>query len=404
MAFRETCVMEERISMFRDYDSGAFSVTELCARYGVSRETFYVWRARRASGEALWFEDRSHAVKRCQLLTDAAVVERIVALRHRFVHFGPKKIRARLLLEAPDVVWPAASTIGDILKREGLVTPVRRRRRAIEQDRPAVAPVTVNSEWSADFKGWFRTRDGQRIDPLTVTDNASRYLLGVEIAAPDYLGIKPAFTRFFEEFGLPEALRTDNGAPFGSLGAGGLSLFSVWLLKLGIEPRFGRPACPQDNGRHERMHKTLKAQTSSPAAATAHEQQQRFDEFRRHFNEERPHEALGQTLPAQMWSASLRAMPAKVEDPWYDANYETRRARAKGEIKWHGGYVVINEALAGEVVGITERDDGHFLVRFSHYDLGIIDAKNFFHRFSPPRAAAKNGGNKTRKVSGISPV
>jgi hypothetical protein len=152
------------------------------------------------------------------------------------------------------------------------------------------------------------------------------------------------------------------------------------------------------------MHKTLKEQTSSPAAATAHEQQQRFDEFRQHFNQERPHEALGQTLPAQMWSASLRPMPAKVEDPWYDANYETRRARAKGEIKWRGDHVVISEALAGEVVGITERDDGHFLVRFSHYDLGIIDAKNFFHRFSPPRAAGKNGGNKTRIVSGISPV
>ncbi len=404
MAFRETCVMEERISMFRDYDSGAFSVTELSARYGVSRETFYLWRSRRASGEALWFEDRSHAVKNCQLRTDDAVMERIVALRRRFVHFGPKKIRARLLLDAPDVVWPATSTIGDILKREGLVTPVRRRRRTIEQGSPAVAPLTVNSEWSADFKGWFRTRDGRRIDPLTVTDNATRYLLGVEIAEPHYVGIKPAFTRFFEEFGLPEALRSDNGTPFGSPGAGGLSLFSVWLLKLGIEPRFGRPACPQDNGRHERMHKTLKAQTSSPAAATAREQQQRFDEFRQHFNEERPHEALGQTLPAQMWSASLRTMPAKVEDPWYDANHETRRARAKGEIKWRGGHVVINEALAGEVVGITERDEGHFLVRFSHHDLGIIDPKNYFHRFSPPRAAAKNGGNKTRIVSGINPV
>jgi len=386
MAFRETCVMEERISMFRDYDSGAFNVTELSARYGVSRETFYLWRARRAGGEGLWFQDRSHAVKACWGRTDAAVVARIVAMRRRFVHFGPKKIRARLLLEAPAEAWPAASTIGDILKREGLVTPVRRRRRAIEQGVSAPARLTVNSEWSADFKGWFRTRDGQRIDPLTVTDNASRYLLGVEIAALTYVGVKPAFTRFFQECGLPEALRSDNGTPFGSFGAGGLSRLSIWLLKLGIEPRFGRPAAPQDNGRHERMHRTLKAQTSSPAAATAREQQQRFDEFRRHFNEERPHEALGQAMPAQVWSASLRPMPAKVEDPWYDADYETHRVRGKGDIRWRGDQMFIGEALAGEVVGITERDEGQFLVRFADHDLGAIDRQNCFHRFAPTRA------------------
>jgi len=386
MAFRETCVMEERISMLRDYDSGAFSVTELSARYGVSRETFYVWRFRRASGEALWFQDRSCAARTSQLRTDGLVVERIVAMRRKFVHFGPKKIRARLLFEAPETVWPAASTIGDILKREGLVTPVRRRRRAIEQGSSPSAPLTVNSEWSADFKGWFRTRDGQRIDPLTVTDNASRYLLGVEIAALTYDGVKPVFARFFEEFGLPEAIRSDNGTPFGSFGAGGLSRLSIWLLKLGIEPRFGRPSCPQDNGRHERMHRTLKAQTSSPAAATACEQQQRFDDFRRHFNEERPHEALGQTVPAKVWSASQRPMPAKVEDPWYDADYETHRVRGKGDIRWRGEQMFIGEALAGEVVGITERDENHFLVRFGQHDLGAIDRKNFFHRFAPPRA------------------
>ena len=386
MAFRETCAMEERIEMLRDYDSGAFSVTELSARYGVSRETFYVWRARRASGEASWFQDRSHAVKSQGSRTDALIVERIVAMRRRFAHFGPKKIRARLLMEAPGEVWPAASTMGDILKREGLVTPVRRRRRAIEQGRPTTAPLSVNSEWSADFKGWFRTRDGLRVDPLTVTDNASRYLLGVEIAPPTHAGVKPIFERLFNEVGLPDALRSDNGAPFGSLGAGGLSRLSVWLLKLGVEPRFGRPSSPQDNGRHERMHRTLKAQTTRPASATASEQQARFDAFREHFNQERPHEALDQTPPAKVWTASLRSMPAKVEDPWYDADHETRRVRPAGEIKWRGESVFIGEALAGEVVGIAERDAGHYVVRFSHHDLGAIDPKNAFRRFAPPRA------------------
>jgi len=224
MAFRETCVMEERIAMFREYDSGAFSVTELSARYGISRETFYVWRSRRASGEALWFEDRSHATRICRLRTEASVVERIVALRRRFLHFGPKKMRARLLVESPDVVWPAASTIGDILKREGLVTSVRRRRRAIEQGRAVTDPLAVNSEWSVDFKGWFRTRDGQRVDPLTMTDNASRYLLGVEITPPTHAGVQPAYERLFKEFGLPEALRSDISCLWGG---------SVWLGRRG---------------------------------------------------------------------------------------------------------------------------------------------------------------------------
>ena len=305
MAFRETCAMEERIAMLGDYDSGAFSVSELSARYGVSRETFYVWRARRASGDKSWFQDRSHAALNCPFRAGAELVERIVAMRRRFAHFGPKKIRARLLLDAPGEAWPAASTIGDILKRAGLVESVRRRRRPIEQGRPVTEPPTVNSEWSVDFKGWFRTRDGQRVDPLTVTDNASRYLLGVQIVRPIYDEVKPSLERLFKDVGLPEALRSDNGAPFGSTGAGGLSRLSVWLLKLGVEPCFGRPSSPQDNGRHERMHRTLKAQTTRPASATPTEQQERFDAFRRHFNEERPHEALDQTPPAKPGAGRL---------------------------------------------------------------------------------------------------
>jgi transposase InsO family protein len=278
-----TCPMEERIALLRDYETGVFTVSDLCRRYAISRETFYVWKRRRESGERRWFEDRSHAVAGCPHATAGDVADRIVAIRRRFGHFGPKKIKAWLEREAPEVSWPAASTIGDILKREGLVEPKRRRRHAIGQGemvRPASAP---NEEWAIDFKGWFRTSDGRRCDPLTITDAASRYLIELRIVEPNHAGVRDALERIFAEIGMPAAIRSDNGAPFGSTGAGGLSALSVWWLKLGIEPRYIPPASPQDNGRHERMHRTLKAQTSKPAAATASEQQARFDRFRRHY-------------------------------------------------------------------------------------------------------------------------
>lgn len=386
MPFRETCPVEERVALLAEYETGVFTVAELCRRYGISRETFYVWKRRRASGEPRWFEDRSHAVETCPHATSGWLADRIIAARRRFPHFGPKKIKARLEREAPEVAWPAASTIGDILNREGLVEARRHRRRPIAQGEvisPADAP---NDEWGIDFKGWFRTADGTRCDPLTITDTASRYLVEVRIVAPTSLGVRDAMERVFAEVGLPTAIRSDNGTPFGSTGAGGLSALSVWWLKLGIEPHYIPPSSPQDNGRHERMHRTLKAQTSKPAAATAAEQQTRFDRFRRHYNEERPHESLAQVPPAQHWQPPTRALPARLEDPWYDADHEVRRVRPRGTVKWGSEEIFIGEALAGELVGLAEHENGGHLVRFCNRDLGIIDRDRRFLRFAPPRA------------------
>src|SRR5215475_14370612 len=190
MPFKETCPVEERIALLRDYESGVFTVLDLCRRYGISRETFYVWKRRRDTGEERWFEERSHAVASCPHATAGVVADRIIATRRRFAHFGPKKVRAWLEREEPEVAWPAASTIGDILKREGLVEPKRRRRRAIGQGE-VVSPATVaNEEWSIDFKGWFRTADGTRCDPLTLKDAASRYLVEVRIVEPTLAGVR----------------------------------------------------------------------------------------------------------------------------------------------------------------------------------------------------------------------
>src|ERR1700704_4100061 len=386
MPFKETCPVEERIALFREYATGVFTVCELCRRHGISREIFYVWKRRRENGDGRWFEDLSHAVERCAHATPAHLGERIVAARRRFAHFGPKKIKAWLEREQPEVDWPAASTIGDILKRAGLVEARRRRRRPIAQGEVVAAASVPNEEWSIDFKGWFRTRDGKRCDPLTITDAASRYLIEVRIVEPTWAGVRWALGRVFAEVGLPAAMRSDNGSPFGSIGAGGLSSLSVWWLKLGIQPRYIPPSSPQDNGRHERMHKTLKAQTSNPAAKTVTEQQRRFDHFRKHYNEERPHEALDQQPPATLWQLPRRKLPKRLEDPWYDANHKVRRVRPNGVIKWGGELVFIGEALAGEPVGLAEHESGNHIVRFCTRSLGTIDRNLRFLRFAPPRA------------------
>jgi transposase InsO family protein len=378
--------MEERIRMLSDYDTGNWSVTELCRRYGVCRDTFYEWHKRREGGETGWFIDRSHAVEHCPHATDGSLIEAIVALRRRFPHLGPRKLRCMLERQAPAMLWPAASTIGDILKRAGLIAPARRRRPPLDQPRVMMPVVAANDEWAADFKGWFRTRDNLRIDPLTITDGHSRFLIDVRIAAPRIETSQAVFVQAFRQYGLPRAIRCDNGAPFGSRGPGGLTRLSAWWLKLGIEPHFIHPASPQENGRHERMHRTLKAQTSRPPAADARAQQIRFDAFRRHYNEERPHEALSQRPPHEVYTPSRRAMPDRVEEPWYDADHQVRRVRPIGTIKWKGGEVFISEALAGEIIGIAELETGDHVVRFCGRDIGLLDRHGRFRRFAPPRA------------------
>jgi len=396
MPFKESSPMEERIALLRDYDTGVFTVTELCARYGISRQTFYELRRRRDDGDKRWFEERSHAPKNCPHCTPAEIVEAVVAMRRRRVRrpFGPKKLLAQLVRERPEIEWPAQSTIGDILKRKNLIIPRERRRRPIAQGEMVAPALTPNDEWAIDFKGWFRTADGTRCDPLTITDTASRYLIEVRIVEPTCVGVRRAMERVFNDVGLPAAIRSDNGSPFGSSGAGGLSQLSVWWLKLGIEPRYIPPSSPQDNGRHERMHRTLKDETSKPPAATARQQQKRFDAFRHYYNEERPHEAIEQAPPAERWEPSRRIIPARLEEPWYDADHEVRRVRNTGEIKWCGERIFIGEALAGEAVGLAEHESGNTIVRFCHRDLGVIDRNRRFLRFAPPRArlrAAQEG-------------
>jgi transposase InsO family protein len=265
--------------------------------------------------------------------------------------------------------------VGGILKRKGLVKASRRRRRGVRPEsielREAAAP---NEVWGADFKGWFRTGDGHRCDPLTITDVHSRYLLKCRrVEQPDSQCTKPVFEEVFAEFGLPLAIRSDNGPPFASQGAGGLTGLSVWWVKLGIELERITPGCPQQNGRHERMHRTLKRETARPPAANASAQQRRFNRFQSSYNSERPHEALDNDCPADHYDASPRPYPGTVPEMEYPEHFERRQVRTSGEIKWCGELLYVSQALVGEPVGLEEIDDDKWLVRFGPIPLALID-------------------------------
>ena len=380
-------------------------MTTLCASYGVSRETGYKWQSRYAAGGIEALVDLSRARHSQPTAVSAEVAAKALALRKRWPRWGPKKLRAVLMRDWPELVCPAASTLGDLLKRNGLVTGRRVRLSAIPQTRPFATAVVPNDLWCIDFKGWFRTGDGQRCDPLTVTDAMSRYLLTCQIVDPTVEGVWPACERLFGDYGQPQTLRMDNGPPFGSKGAAGLTRLSVRWVKLGIDLELITPGCPQDNGRHERMHRTLKDDTSAPPSMSPAAQQKRFDAFRKEFNEVRPHEALGQQTPASVHRPNPRRYTGRMEEPWYNAEHSVQRVMSKGEIRLDGETLYISEALPGELVGIAALPSGDRVVRFAHIDLGvIIRGTTTFCRFSAPRpgrAEAKQNRDTVNHVTGL---
>jgi putative transposase len=270
--------------------------------------------------------------------------------------------------------WPVASTRGAILARAGLTVPRRRRLHVPPRSQPFGSVEQPNDVWCADFKGWFRTMDGHRCDPLTISDAHSRWLLRCQAMTEGTSGefVQPLFEATFREYGLPLRMRTDNGPPFASVGAGGLSALSIWWIKLGILPERIDAGCPQQNGRHERFHRTLKAATAQPPAATLRAQQRRFDAFRVEYNTQRPHEALGQQPPSSCYTSSSRRYPRRLEEPSYGDEAQVRRVRHNGEIRWRNGLIYVHQALVGEPVGIFEIADG-WLVRYGPIELGLVD-------------------------------
>jgi len=375
MPWKEHGVMEERFRFVEEWNSGDWSMAELCRFYGVTRATGYKWVGRYEGGGLEGLRDLSRAPHRQPNAVSEEMEDLVVAMRERHPSWGAPKIHARLRQDHADKNIPAESTIGALLKRNGLTVSRKRRRKSRVASEPLAHAGAPNAVWCADYKGWFRTGDGQRVDPLTISDAYSRYLLRCQaLKAADYAHSKPVFEAAFREYGLPERLRTDNGAPFGSNGESGLTGLTVWWIKLGIVPEHIAPGQPQQNGRHERMHRTLKQEAASPPASSRRAQQERFDQFRGEYNEERPHEALGQQPPATYYQASPRVYPGRLPDVEYAADWQARRVAPGGQIRWLGEAVFVAHALQGERVGLEQIDDGRWRVWFSFYEIGFLDA------------------------------
>lgn len=378
MGWKASCVMDERMKFMVECHSGDWSMAEACRRAGISRKSGYKWLERYAEQGLDGLKDRSRASTQHPNTVDEATEQAILDMKHKHMNFGPAKVRVRLMTLQPARPWPATSTIGDILKRHGLVVARKKRKHASPASQPLGHCTQPNDVWCADFKGWFRTGDGERCEPLTITDADSRFLLCCQTMfyGTAFEQVKPHFEIAFRQFGLPRAIRTDNGSPFASVGLCGLSRLSVWWLRLGIQPERIRPGKPQDNGRHERMHRTLKEVTAKPPQKDLKTQQLAFEQFIYEYNYERPHESLGQQTPATHYVPSEKPFPSRLPDaPPFPDEWQTRSVRGAGHIRWAGDDVLICHALRGERVGLAPIDDGLWEIYFCGQCLGVFDER-----------------------------
>ena len=386
--------MEERFRFVEEWNSEDWNMVELCQFYGVSRTTGYKWVERYEAGGWEALQDLSRAPHQHPNAITEKIEDLVIAMREKHPSWGAPKIRARLGRDQAGLVVPAESTIGAILKRNGLTVCRKRRRKSRPASQPLAHAGAPNAVWSGDYKGWFRTGDGTRIDPLTISDGYSRYLFRCQgLRAADYAHTKPVFDAAFREYGLPDRLRIDNGPPFGCNGESGLTGLSVGWIKLGIVPEWIAPGKPQQNGRHERMHRTLKQETASPPACDFRRQQERFDRFQQEYNYERPHQALGQNTPASYYQPSTRAYPSRLPEVEYPDDWEVRVVSYGGQVRWAGERVFVSHALDGERVGLEQIEEERWRVWFSFYEIGVLDtAKLVIRRPQRPKAEEPQNG------------
>lgn len=375
MPWRQVDAMTERWQFVRDARQRLATFTDLCALYGISRVTGYKWLKRANASGLDFLQELSRRPHSCPHATPPVLQARLLEARRRHPTWGPRKLLALMRRQerrqGTAFAWPARSTVAALLRRNGLSAKRPRRARRGHPGRPLTPMTAPNVIWTADYKGQFRLGDGSYCYPLTVQDGFSRYLLACRgLTGTTSVECRPVFERLFQEYGLPEILRTDNGVPFATGALGRLSQLSVWWIRLGIYPELIEPAHPEQNGRHERMHRTLKRATARPPAPTRRRQQERFELFRDEYNAVRPHEALSDATPASLYIRSPRLYPSTLPPVEYPPHFETRLVSANGGIRWLKGWVNVSHVLAGETVGFDEIDEGEWDLYFGRVKLG----------------------------------
>jgi len=367
--------MEERTRFVIAYASGMYQMAELCRRYGISRQCGYKWWGRYQEGGIEELIEHSRAPQECPHRVAQELVDELVRERQRY-GWGGKKIIVRLREGQPEKAWPSAATADKYFRLNGLTQPRQRRRRCQPGARPTVSPTSPNELWTADFKGEFRLGNRQYCYPLTVVDGYSRYLLECRgLSSTCEGGARPRFEQLFRAYGLPAGIRTDNGTPFAATSLGRLSRLSVWWIRLGIRPERIQPGHPEQNPRHERMHRELKKETTRPPQADLRNQQESFDQFCRRYNEERPHEGLEMKRPAQLYEASARPYPRRVPPVEYPGHFEVRRVGSAGTMKWRNRVLFVTQVLESEYVGLEAVDDAIWSVYFGPQLLGRLDER-----------------------------
>ena len=377
MPWKETCPMDQRMQFIKYMLTQEYSMAAVCRHFGISRKTGYKWIHRYTAAGPVGLQNQSCAPHHHPQAVSPAVEQAVCAARQAHPTWGPRKLLVVMGPPPPGHHWPAPSTIGAILHRHGLTVPRRRSRKTPPYTQPFLGCDQPNAVWSADLKGWFRTGDGQRCDPLTINDNYSRYLFRCHSVRPATCEtIQPVFEAAFREYGLPVALKTDNGPPFATTTVGGLSRLAIWWIKLGIRPERIAPGQPAQNGRLERLHRTLKQDTAMPPKANGRQQQQAFDRFRNEYNNLRPHEALDMQPPANWYTPSPRPYPLVVPDIAYPADMVVRKVKHQGDITWHCRQVYLSETLAGECVGFRQTAEDRWDIYFGPIRLAQLDSRN----------------------------
>lgn len=401
MPWQGVSPVDLRMRFITEYLTEHYSMTELAAVYGISRKTAYYWvrlYEREGPGRLAGASRRPHQMPRA---TSETIVAQLLAARRRHPTWGAGKLRDWLVRRSPEGTWPCRDTIHTILTRAGAVRRRRRRRPIIAPPRHLTVPTRPNLVWTVDFKGEFCTRDGAWCYPFTLRDGYSRFVLRCSaLRSTQTPAVSPHFVRAFAEYGLPERIRSDNGGPFASPGLGGLSSLSVWWMRLGITPERIAPGHPEQNGSHEQFHAVLKAETARPPAPNRTAQQQRFRRFVREYNEERPHEALGNHAPATRYEPSRRGLPARVPPIHYPGHMEVRRVGSNGCVSWHSTPLFVATALAGHDVAFEEVDDGLWTLHFATVPLARYDERR---RTLQPILSAVNGG-RSASCAGSAPA